>query len=108
MSLTRLSFLECGFQSRWSDNIYESDKKSEFRQNRDPLVRRITSGFEWSLFMQVLTHTRSHSQPLDRERTWPLDARMAMFVLEAGGQPAPNERDRSAARQPCRIIGTLC
>lgn len=63
--------------------------------------------------MQVSSETRSSLLPLDRERTWPLDARMAMFVLEAGGQPDPVEhaaveRNRSTERQPCRMVGTVC
>jgi hypothetical protein len=62
--------------------------------------------------MQVLLEKRSALVPLDRERTWPLDARMAMFVLEAGGQPARQlpavMRDRSLERQPCRIIARVC
>jgi len=57
--------------------------------------------------MQATTGRRSHILPLDRERAWPLDARMAMFVLEAGGADPQSTRDRIEPRQPCRIIGTL-
>jgi PilZ domain len=45
---------------------------------------------------------------LNRERTWPLDARMAMFVLEAGGAGPTFTRHRSVPRHACRIMGTLC
>ena len=42
------------------------------------------------------------------DRTWPLDARMAMFVLEAGGQDPQFVRERHSPRQACRIIATVC
>ena len=58
--------------------------------------------------MQALIEQRSHVLPQDRERAWPLDARMAMFVLEAGGQDPQFIRERQSERQPCRIIGTIC
>ena len=58
--------------------------------------------------MPATTHKRSHLHHPDRERAWPLDARMAMFVLEAGGQDPQIPRDRSASREPCRIMGTVC
>ncbi len=58
--------------------------------------------------MQVLLQQRSHILPIDRERSWPLDARMAMFVLEAGGQDPQVTRDRGSPRQTCRIIATVC
>ena len=57
--------------------------------------------------MQATTERRPHFCPQDRERAWPLDARMAMFVLEAAGQDPQPVRDRSAPRQPCRMIATL-
>ena len=57
--------------------------------------------------MQVLSHKRSSIPPQYLERTWPLDARMAMFVLEAGGQDPQPVRDRSAPREPFRMIATL-
>lgn len=55
--------------------------------------------------MQAITDMQT--LPLHRERTWPLDARMAMFVLETGGQDPQVTRDRSAPRHPCRIMGTV-
>jgi len=58
--------------------------------------------------MQTLTQRRPDLFPLDRERAWPLDARMAMFVLEAGGHGPQFVRDRAEERQSCRIIGTVC
>ena len=42
------------------------------------------------------------------DRTWPLDARMAMFVLEAGGQDPQFIRQRQSERHPRRIIATVC
>src|SRR5438132_8427221 len=58
--------------------------------------------------MQALTEERSHLTAFERERAWPLDARMAMFVLEAGGADPQFTRERAAPRQACRIIATLC
>ena len=58
--------------------------------------------------MQAILEQRSHLLPYDRERTWPLDARMAMFVLEAGGQDPQFIRQRQSERHPCRIIATVC
>src|SRR3954463_5915372 len=60
------------------------------------------------LDMQLLSEQRSHILPLDRERAWPLDARMAMFVLEAGGQDPQFIHERESERQACRIIATVC
>src|SRR3954462_1579121 len=60
------------------------------------------------LVMQAILEQRSHVLPIDRERTWPLDARMAMFVLEAGGQNPQIVHERHSERQPCRVIGTVC
>lgn len=45
----------------------------------------------------------------DRERAWPLDARTAVFVLEAGGF-APEAgvcTPRTEPRYPCRIEATI-
>ena len=58
--------------------------------------------------MQAILEQRSHLLPYDRERTWPLDARMAMFVLEAGGQDPQFIRQRQSERHPRRIIATVC
>ena len=58
--------------------------------------------------MQAILEQRSHVLPYDRERSWPLDARMAMFVLEAGGQDPQFTRERQSAREACRIIATVC
>jgi hypothetical protein len=58
--------------------------------------------------MQALTHRRSHFSAQDRERTWPLDARMAMFVLEAAGHDPETIRERAQERHACRIIATVC
>ena len=58
--------------------------------------------------MQATTERRSPTTPMDRERAWPLDARMAMFVLEAGGCGPEFIRDRAHPRQACRIMGTVC
>jgi len=44
---------------------------------------------------------------LERERTWPLDARMAMFVLEAGGFHPEITRERTLPRLACRIEATV-
>jgi hypothetical protein len=60
------------------------------------------------LVMQAILEQRSHVLPYDRERSWPLDARMAMFVLEAGGQDPQFTRERQSEREPCRIIATVC
>src|SRR6476469_6064293 len=57
--------------------------------------------------MQATTEKRSHILPQDRERAWPLDARMAMFVLEAGGNDPEQPRERNQPRQTCRIIATV-
>lgn len=58
--------------------------------------------------MQATTEKRSHILPLDRERAWPLDARMAMFVLEAGGHAPESMLERHEPREACRIIATVC
>jgi hypothetical protein len=58
--------------------------------------------------MQTVAQKRSYFLPMDRERAWPLDARMAMFVLEAGGSGPEFTRDRTEPRQACRLMGTIC
>ena len=58
--------------------------------------------------MQAILEQRSHFLPHDRERTWPLDARMAMFVLEAGGQDPQFIRHRQSERHVCRMMATVC
>jgi hypothetical protein len=42
--------------------------------------------------MRLVTETQTHLP--DREKTWPLDARVAMFVLEAGLPNPANRRRR--------------
>lgn len=57
----------------------------------------------------LIGHGRQIGQlgQLDRERAWPLDARMAMFVLEAGGFQPEVIRSRHNDRMPCRNQATL-
>ena len=43
----------------------------------------------------------------DTQRLWPLDARTAMFVLEAGGDDSQVMRERSAERRSCRAHATV-
>jgi hypothetical protein len=58
--------------------------------------------------MQALLEQADPISHVERERAWPLDARMAMFVLEAGGSDPQAIQHRTAERVPCRIVGTVC
>src|SRR5436309_1359030 len=40
---------------------------------------------------------------IDQEPSWPLDARMALFVLEAEGQQLESGAAREIDRQRCRV-----
>jgi len=58
--------------------------------------------------MRTLLEQADPIPHVERERAWPLDARMAMFVLEAGGADDGATHQRTAQRTPCRIMGTVC
>jgi PilZ domain-containing protein len=57
--------------------------------------------------MPALIAQERHIGHFDRERTWPLDPRMAMFVLEAGSLAPELLQQRADERIPCRIDATI-
>jgi hypothetical protein len=58
--------------------------------------------------MQVLHTHRTRSFFASTERTWPLEARAATFVLEAAGTHINSLERRGLPRPPCRVVATLC
>ena len=53
--------------------------------------------------MELVTGQGRPAPGVDSEQTWPLDARMALFLLESEGPPVQQSSQRASERCTCRI-----
>ncbi len=58
--------------------------------------------------MQTLSAPLRYHEFRDTQTAWPMDARTALFVLEAGGSTEQYFDRRDSDRTPCHVEATAC